>query len=214
MTISQIFKLINLFISGGLVMWPLLFLSIITLACIIDRIIFWKKLSKKNKKISKLILEEYEYNSNRFLDFLKKSNSNPYSQILINIFNMNFSNEKDFEKVLEINLINKNKEFNKYGNIFNLTIGIAPLLGLLGTVIGLMNSFSFIDLGSVGTNTKEVTGGISEALVSTAYGLIIAIFTISFSSYFNSCKRDEIIALREFGIKFQILFFKKLSKSE
>ena len=214
MTISQIFKLINLFISGGLVMWPLLFLSIITLACIIDRIIFWKKLSKKNKKISKLILEEYEYNSNRFLDFLKKSNSNPYSQILINIFNMNFSNEKDFEKVLEINLINKNKEFNKYGNIFNLTIGIAPLLGLLGTVLGLMNSFSFIDLGSVGTNTKEVTGGISEALVSTAYGLIIAIFTISFSSYFNSCKRDEIIALREFGIKFQILFFKKSSKSE
>ena len=193
-------------------MWPLLFISIITLACIIDRIIYWTKSSKKNKRISKLILEKYVDNSNEFLDFLKKKNSNPYSQILINIFNMNFSNEKDFEKVLEINLINKNKEFNKYGNIFNLTIGIAPLLGLLGTVLGLMNSFSFIDLGSVGTNTKEVTGGISEALVSTAYGLIIAIFTISFLSYFNSCKRNEIIDLREFGVKFQILFFNKSPK--
>ena len=193
-------------------MWPLLFISIITLACIIDRLIYWTKSIKKNKRISKLILEKYVDNSNEFLDFLKKKNNNPYSQILINIFNMNFSNEKDFEKGLEINLINKNKEFNKYGNIFNLTIGIAPLLGLLGTVLGLMNSFSFIDLGSVGTNTKEVTGGISEALVSTAYGLIIAIITISFSSYFNSCKRDEIIALKEFGIKFQILFFNNLSK--
>ena len=193
-------------------MWPLLFLSIITLACIIERIIFWTKLSKKNNRISNLILESYENNSNQFLEFLKKKNNNPYSQILINIFNMNFLNEKDFEKGLEINLINKNKEFNKYGNIFNLTIGIAPLLGLLGTVLGLMNSFSFIDLGSVGTNTKEVTGGISEALVSTAYGLIIAILTISFTSYFNSCKRNEIIALKEFGIKFQILFFNKLSK--
>ena len=193
-------------------MWPLLFISIITLACIIDRIIYWTKSSKRNKKISKLILEKYVDNSNEFLEFLKNKNNNPYSQILINIFNMNFSNEKDFEKGLEINLINKNKEFNKYGNIFNLTIGIAPLLGLLGTVIGLMNSFSFIDLGSVGTNAKEVTGGISEALVSTAYGLIIAIITISFSSYFNSCKRDEIIALKEFGIKFQILFFNNLSK--
>jgi len=193
-------------------MWPLLFISIITLACIIDRIIYWTKSSKRNKKISKLILEKYVDNSNEFLEFLKNKNNNPYSQILINIFNMNFSNEKDFEKGLEINLINKNKEFNKYGNIFNLTIGIAPLLGLLGTVLGLMNSFSFIDLGSVGTNTKEVTGGISEALVSTAYGLIIAILTISFSSYFNSCKRNEIIALKEFGIKFQILFFNNLSK--
>ena len=193
-------------------MWPLLFLSIVTVACIIDRVIFWTELNKNNKRISQLILEEYENNPNEFLDFLKIKKNNPYTQLLINIFNMNFSSEKDFEKGVEINLINKNREFNKYGNIFNVTIGIAPLLGLLGTVLGLMNSFSFIDLGAAGINTKEVTGGISEALVSTAYGLTIAIITISFSSYFNSCKRDEVIALREFAFKFQILFFNKLSK--
>ena len=192
-------------------MWPLLILSIITLACIIDRLIFFSELNK-TKRIPQLILEKFNDNSNDFMDFLKKKKNNPYSQILINIFNMNFSNEKDFEKGLEINLINKNKEFNKYGNIFSLTIGIAPLLGLLGTVLGLMNSFSFIDLGSIGKNTSEVTGGISEALVSTAYGLIVAIFTICFSSYFKSCIRDQIVSLREFGIKFQILFFNKSSK--
>ena len=193
-------------------MVPLLFLSIITSACILDRIIFWKNLNKKNRRISEFLLENYKNDSSGFIDFLKKKNNNPYSQILIDIFSLEFLNEKDFEKGLEINLINKNREFNKYGNIFNLTIGIAPLLGLLGTVLGLMNSFSFIDLGSIGTSTKEVTGGISEALVSTAYGLIIAIITISFTSYFNSCRRDEVIALREFAIKFQILFFNKLSK--
>ena len=193
-------------------MWPLLLLSIITLACVIDRLFFWADLNKKNKRLPKLILEKYKENSNNFLDFLNKKTNNPYSEILINIFNMDFSNEKDFENGLEMNLINMNKEFNKYGYIFNLTIGIAPLLGLLGTILGLMDSFSFIDLGSVGTNAKEVTGGISEALVSTAYGLIIAIFTISFTSYFNSCIKDEIISLREFGIKFKILFFKDFSK--
>ena len=193
-------------------MWPLLFISIVNLSCIIERLVFWTKLNRRNHKIADLILEQYKINSKGFIDFLHKKNKNIYSQILINIFNMEFLNEKDFEKGLEINLINNNKELNKYGTIFNLTIGIAPLLGLLGTVLGLMNSFSFIDLGSVGTNTKEVTGGISEALVSTAYGLIIAIFTISFSSYFNSRKRNEIISLREFGVKFQILFFSNLSK--
>ena len=193
-------------------MWPLLFISIVNLSCIIERLVFWTKLNRRNHKIADLILEQYKINSKGFIDFLHKKNKNIYSQILINIFNMEFFNEKDFEKGLEINLINNNKELNKYGTLFNLTIGIAPLLGLLGTVLGLMNSFSFIDLGSVGTNTKEVTGGISEALVSTAYGLIIAIFTISFSSYFNSRKRNEIISLREFGVKFQILFFSNLSK--
>ena len=193
-------------------MWPLLFISIVTLSCIIERLVFWSNLNSKDKRTANLILDQYKKNSKGFIDFLQNKKDNPYSQLLINIFNMEFFNEKDFEKGLEINLINKNKEFNKYGSIFNLTIGIAPLLGLLGTVLGLMNSFSFIDLGSVGTNTKEVTGGISEALVSTAYGLIIAIFTIIFSSYFNSLKRNEIISLREFGVKFQILFFNKLSK--
>ena len=193
-------------------MWPLLFISIITLSCIIERLIFWSNLNSKNKRIADLILDEYKKNSNGFIDFLQNKKNNLYSQLLINIYKMEFFNEKDFEKGLEINLINNNKEFNKYGSFFNLTIGIAPLLGLLGTVLGLMNSFSFIDLGSVGTNTKEVTGGISEALVSTAYGLIIAIFTIIFSSYFNSLQRNEIISLREFGVKFQILFFNKLCK--
>tara|TARA_B100000963_G_scaffold357108_1_gene378579 strand:+ start:599 stop:1183 length:585 start_codon:yes stop_codon:yes gene_type:complete len=193
-------------------MWPLLFLSIITLACIIERLNFWFDLKKKSKRSSELILESYRNNSNGFINFLKKKNNNPFSDILINIFNINFSNEEDFEKALEINLINKNQEFNKYANLFNLTIGIAPLLGLLGTVLGLMNSFAFIDIGNVGTNAKEVTGGISEALVSTAYGLIIAIFTIIFLTYFNSCRRNQIISLREFGIRFQILCFNKFSK--
>ena len=61
-------------------------------------------------------------------------------------------------------------------------------------------------------NSKEVTGGISEAWVSTAYGLIIAIFTIVFLSYFNSCRKNEIISLRDFGTKFQIQYFNNFLK--
>ena len=195
-------------------MWPLFFISIITLACILERILFWFNLRNKNHKVPKLILETYHVNNDEFFKFLNKNNNNPYSQILIDVFNSNFMKEKDFEKALEINLVNQNNKLNKYGNIFNLTVGISPLLGLLGTVLGLMNSFAFIDLGNVGINSKEVTGGISEALVSTAYGLIIAIFTIVFLSYFNSCRKNEIISLRDFGTRFQIQYFNNLSKSK
>ena len=195
-------------------MWPLLFISIISLACIIERILFWFDLRNKSYKISKLIRENYSNNNNEFIKFLYKKSNNPYAQILIDIFNSNFIKEKDFEKVLEINLINQYKKLDKYGNILNLTVGIAPLLGLLGTILGLMNSFSFIDLGSIGNNSKEVTGGISEALISTAYGLVIAIITLVFLSYFNSCRKNEIIALRDFAIKFQIQYFNNLSESK
>lgn len=193
-------------------MWPLLFISIITLACIFERILFWFDLRNKNNKIPKLILESYSFNKDELITFLNKKKNNPYSQILIEVFNANCIRQEDFEKVLEINLVNQNNKLNKYGNILNLSVGICPLLGLLGTVLGLMNSFSFIDLGNVGINSKEVTGGISEALVSTAYGLIIAIFTIVFLSYFNSCRKNEIISLRDFGTKFQIQYFNNFLK--
>ncbi len=204
--------MIRLFLSVGVVLWPLLFISIITLACVLVRILFWFNLVNKNHKISKLILENYSFNNDEFRKFLYKKKNNPYSQILIEVFDSKFLREKDFEKALEINLVTQNNKLNKYGNIFNLTIGLSPLLGLLGTVLGLMNSFSFIDLGNVGTNSKEVTGGISEALVSTAFGLIIAIFTIAFLSYFNSCRKNEIISLRDFCTRFQIKYFNDLSK--
>ena len=195
-------------------MWPLLFISIITLACIFERILFWFDLRNKNNKIPKLILESYSFNKDELITFLNKKKNNPYSQILIEVFNANCIRQEDFEKVLEINLVNQNNKLNKYGNILNLSVGICPLLGLLGTVLGLMNSFSFIDLGNVGVNSKEVTGGISEALVSTAYGLIIAIFTIVFLSYFNSCRKNEIISLRDFGTKFQIQYFNNFLKQK
>ena len=195
-------------------MWPLLFISIITLACIFERILFWFDLRNKNNKIPKLILESYSLNKDELITFLNKKKNNPYSQILIEVFNANCIRQEDFEKVLEINLVNQNNKLNKYGNILNLSVGICPLLGLLGTVLGLMNSFSFIDLGNVGVNSKEVTGGISEALVSTAYGLIIAIFTIIFLSYFNSCRKNEIISLRDFGTKFQIQYFNNFLKQK
>ena len=195
-------------------MWPLLFISIITLACIFERILFWFDLRNKNNKIPKLILESYSFNKDELITFLNKKKNNPYSQILIEVFNANCIRQEDFEKVLEINLVNQNNKLNKYGNILNLTVGIAPLLGLLGTVLGLMDSFYFIDLGNVGANSKEVTGGISEALVSTAYGLIIAILTLVFLSYFNLLRKNEIIHLKDFGTRFQIKYFNNLSKSK
>ena len=206
--------MIKLFFSGGVVMWPLFFISILTLACIFERLTFWFNLRSKNNKIPKIILENYSIGDDEFIKFLNKKKNNPYCQILIDVFNSNIVKEKDFEKAMEINLVNQNNKLNKYGNILNLTVGIAPLLGLLGTVLGLMNSFSFIDLGNVGTNSTEVTGGISKALVSTAYGLIIAIFTMVFLSYFNLCRKNEILSLRDFVTRFQIQYFNNLSKSK
>ncbi len=193
-------------------MWPLLILSIITLACIFERLIFWINLRNENHPLINYILENYEdkKDSKIFIKKLKSKEQNPYSKLTIDVLNFDLTNLQDFNKLIESFLSNIDNKLNKYGNIFGLTINISPLLGLLGTVLGLMNSFTFIDIGNVGTNAQEVTGGISEALVSTAYGLIIAIFTIVFLSYFNACRNNEMFLIEEFSYKLRALYFKNL----
>ena len=100
-------------------------------------------------------------------------------------------------------------EFDKFNNFFSTTIAISPLLGLLGTVFGLINSFSFIEIGNIGVNAEEVTGGISEALISTAAGLIIAIFTLVFSNYFKAIKNKQLRIMNEFCGKFETIYSTK-----
>ena len=193
-------------------MWPLLVLSIISLACIFERFLFWINLNKQNNLLINYILENFEdkKNSEIFIQKLKSKVKNPYAKLTIQIINFKSTNLQEFNESINSLLSNIDNNLNKYGNIFGLTINISPLLGLLGTVIGLMNSFQFIDIGNVGVNAKEVTGGISEALVSTAYGLIIAIFTIVFLSYFNACRNNEMFLIEEFSYKLRSYYFKNL----
>ena len=187
-------------------MWPLLLFSIISVSCIIERLIFWNKINNYNKVINNLQI-------NKFIDisYIKSLNKkdigeNPYKKLLFKIKDFDLSNQKNLSIALTISIQSLQFEFEKFNNIFSTIISISPLLGLLGTVFGLINSFSFIEIGNVGVNADEVTGGISEALVSTAAGLIIAIFTLVFSNYFKSIKNKKIKLINEFCGRFETFF--------
>ena len=190
-------------------MWPLLLFSIISVSCIIERLIFWNKINNYEKVINSLQI-------NNFIDisYIKSLNKkdigdNPYKKLLFKIKDFDLSNQKNLSIALTISIQSLQFEYEKFNNIFSTIISISPLLGLLGTVFGLMNSFSFIEIGNVGVNADEVTGGISEALVSTASGLIIAIFTVVFSNYFKSLKIKKIKLINEFCGRFETFFVLK-----
>ena len=187
-------------------MWPLLLFSILSVTCIIERIIFWNK-------INNYLNVSNDFQINLFTDIsylksLKKKDidNNPYKKLLFKIKDFDLSSQRNLSIALSISIQSLQYEFEKFNNFFATTISIAPLLGLLGTVFGLINSFSFIEIGNVGVNANEVTGGISEALVSTAAGLIIAIFTLVFSNYFKSIKNKKIKLINEFCGRFETFF--------
>ena len=198
--------MINLFIAGGLVMWPLLFFSIISFACIIERFIFWKRVVSLNINNLNLIAEKFSNLENLKQSKNKNDLYNPYKKLLLKVKEFNLNNQKNLSIALSISLESIQYEFDKFNNFFSTTIAISPLLGLLGTVFGLINSFSFIDIGNIGVNAKEVTGGISEALISTAAGLIIAIFTLIFSNYFKAIRNKQLRIMNEFCGKFETIY--------
>ena len=170
---------------------------------------FWRRVFTSNRNDLNLILESFCDLDNLQHNKNKKSNYNPYKNLLLKVKEFNFNNQKNLSIALGISLQSIQYEFDKFNNFFSTTIAISPLLGLLGTVFGLINSFSFIDIGNVGVNAEEVTGGISEALISTAAGLIIAIFTLIFSNYFKSIKNKQLRIMNEFCGKFETLYSSK-----
>ena len=190
-------------------MWPLLFFSIISFACIIERFIFWKRVISSNRNNLNLIAEKFSNLENFQQSKNKNDLYNPYKKLLLKVKEFNLNNQKNLSIALAISLQSIQYEFDKFNNFFSTTIAISPLLGLLGTVFGLINSFSFIDIGNIGVNAEEVTGGISEALISTAAGLIIAIFTLIFSNYFKAIRNKQLRIMNEFCGKFETIYSTK-----
>ena len=195
-------------------MWPLLFISITSLACVFERFSYWRYSLQKKDRLLMSILDKYsKINSINNLNNADISTI-PLEKVLfeslkiVDQCSIDGGREIDIKLALEISIKSIQSELGKFYNLFSTIITVSPLLGLLGTVLGLINSFSFIRLGASGANAQEVTGGISEALISTATGLIIAIITLIFSNYFNSLWRKENSILNQYCGRFEMLYKK------
>ena len=193
-------------------MWPLLIISITSLACIFERFSYWKDSININDKQLIIIVDKYLANSPDSYENKNTLSSIPLDKVLyesleiINKIHPNKRTNIDLRLALEISIQSIQSEFGKFSNLFSTIITVSPLLGLLGTVLGLINSFSFIKLGESSVNAQEVTGGISEALISTAAGLIIAITTLVFSNYFNTLWKKQNSILNQYCGRFDVLF--------
>ena len=194
----------NLFSSGGFVMWPLLFCSITSLACILERFFYWSVIDWHNKNTLEIIIKNFIRQPSDSIEFLKKNKIYPLSKILIRTADYKNLDSESFHLALSYAIQSSIKDIKKFDSLFSTIITISPLLGLLGTILGLIKSFAILDLGKGDINSLGVTGGISEALVSTAAGLIVAISTLLFANYFKSQSNKHISLIQEYSAKLEL----------
>jgi biopolymer transport protein ExbB len=206
----------NLFQAGGVVMFPLLFFSVLGVGLIMERITFWVKLSGRQNRVVREVLNFYRQNNVvSALDNLQKNSDLPIARIFLAALELEEPTPEEFRLALESEAQAEIPLLKRFQNIFDTIIGLAPLLGLLGTVLGLIASFASLDISDVGrTKTSGVTSGISEALVSTASGLVVAIITLFFANTFRGLYLRQIAWIQEYGGQLELLYRRQYERSK
>lgn len=174
--------LLQYFILGGVFMWPLLFFSIATAAIVIERgIVIFLMHNLKIDDIEKNIITKIQNKDIKgakdYCSSFKKRKIG--AQIILEGLKMAQMGEHRIEKALESETAEKVKSLEKGFNFLTTLASISPLTGFLGTVSGMIGAFRAIANASE-VNAQIVANGIYEALITTVYGLVIAIFALTF----------------------------------
>src|SRR5881275_2360303 len=174
--------LIDKFHKGGPVMWPILIVSIVALTVVLERCIWWggRWFRRDPKRIEK-VFTAIENGDTTEASRLSRGSRDPVLRMLWNGLNHQHSS---LEAALQVAAGIEIKRAGRFLVVMDTLVTLAPLLGLLGTITGLIRSFSF--LGNEELAVQAVTGGIAEALIATACGLGIAIFSLIPFNFFTS----------------------------
>lgn len=166
------------FQAGGPMMWPLLACSIAAVAVILERTWFWSRTSVKKDETAALAMIDKLENGNAVAE------AHPVG-ILSDMLGAGLSvPPSESGKAMEIVALEAVARMRRGMSILDTIITAAPMLGIMGTVLGIISSFDMLGAAGV-SDPKAVIAGIAQALITTATGLGIAVVTIFPFNYFN-----------------------------
>jgi biopolymer transport protein ExbB len=199
----------SIFQKGGIIMWPLLLTSLVALTVVIERIIFIiRERRHRRHEIVESILANVERGD---VDAAIKSGQQTQDFVAKTLVYGLTHRHQSFSNALLLAANQELKRFSQGLSTLDTIITLAPLLGLLGTVTGMIRAF-----GLLGTKELEaptaITGGISEALIATAFGLLIAIIALIPFNYLNSRLEDARHEIEDAATYLELLIIKVTNK--
>ena len=196
-------------------MWPLLFLSVLAFGTIIDRIWFWSRILTKEREVAGRVLEAARRDWAAAKDIAQQANKLPMGRFLRSALSLETPDPEVFRLALETSADEELTVMRKGEKGLEAVIALAPMLGLLGTVLGLINSLGSIRLSDLASDSTSGTVlGIGEALISTAAGLVIAIVSLAFYRLFQGFVFGQAKVFRQSGSELELLYRQAWSANE
>ena len=177
-------SIMELFHAGQQIMWPILLVSLVGVTVIVERLLFIiRENNNREPEVVEKMLEAVEHRDIDSAVAIGKKSNDFIARILVYALNnKEYSIPNAFIRA-------SSKELARFGQgmaTLDTVITAAPLLGLLGTVTGMMRTFGALGGGDVSAAAGTITGGVAEALIATACGLLIAVTSLPFFNYLNA----------------------------
>lgn len=169
--------------QGGVTIIPLVIFSVIGLAISIERFIYLKKAKTNNYNLINKVRVKLNDNKIKEVKSILEDKEAPIAGILLEGLNYRGQPRDELRQNLELIGNNQVKKLEKRLKALNFIASVSPLLGLLGTVLGIIDSFNILATAQGVANPGALSVGIAQALISTAVGLIVAIPIMLMYSY-------------------------------
>jgi biopolymer transport protein ExbB len=183
---DEIIRLVIL--TGGLLaIMPILL--IITLAVSLERLWLLKKILRQGRDVHNKLRQVAYQNIPGLQALADQTTSTLQGHLIVTAIASRGESAEEMEMHLEEEILTAMPKINRLLWILDTSVTIAPLLGLFGTIIGMIQAFNVL---SANGGPSKVTGGIADALVSTGAGLLIAIIAVYFVNYFNALTRQIV----------------------
>jgi biopolymer transport protein ExbB len=200
-------KIGEILVAAGIVAVPLMLFSVVAIALIAERIVFWYRVNRRQGRVVRTALELYREDPSLAQEKLERNIDLPIARIFLEVMNLEDAEPDEVALAIDGATQAEIPVVKRFNNIFDTIVTLSPLLGLLGTVLGLIRSFGSLDLGSIGgAGTTNVTSGISEALTSTAFGLVVAVFTLFFANTFRGLYLRQFALIQEYSAELELLY--------
>lgn len=190
--------------SGGVIAWIIFALGLIALVLIILRFIFLKKSSASTEKMMNAVVREIEQKDLQSAIAKAQTKNSASARVLLSALRNIKRNREHIEDIVSESILHESALLNRFGSMILVIATVTPLLGLLGTVTGMISTFDIITEFGTG-DPKLLSSGISIALVTTEIGLAVAIPALLFgnllSGWSERIKDDmEKAALRAINV--------------